>query len=104
MPSSTAKQAAIMHTPWSVSMVCVCVSVCVCVCVCILRPQESTGVDNARMFEELYQYYARPEAWKLAPGTRPRTHCGTQAGTPPRTQPSTQPSTQPDTQPDTHRV
>lgn len=30
--------------------------------------EQSTGCNNERLFEELYQYYARPEAWQLAPG------------------------------------
>jgi REG-2-like HAD superfamily hydrolase len=30
--------------------------------------EESTGCANERMFEEVYQYFTRPEAWKLAPG------------------------------------
>lgn len=30
---------------------------------------ESTGCSDERMFEEVYDYYARPEAWRLAPGT-----------------------------------
>lgn len=29
---------------------------------------ESTGVDNEDMFEDIYEYYAGSEAWKVAPG------------------------------------
>lgn len=31
---------------------------------------ESTGIDNEEMFEALYDYYARAEAWVVAPGAR----------------------------------
>lgn len=30
--------------------------------------EQSTGCDNEAMFEEVYQYYAHPDAWVLAPG------------------------------------
>lgn len=30
--------------------------------------QESTGCDNKDLFEEIYQYYARGEAWYVTPG------------------------------------
>lgn len=30
--------------------------------------EKSTGCANEALFEELYQYYIRPEAWQLAPG------------------------------------
>jgi REG-2-like HAD superfamily hydrolase len=30
--------------------------------------EASTGCSNEGLFEELYQYYVRPEAWKVAPG------------------------------------
>lgn len=30
--------------------------------------RESTGCESEEMFEEVYQYFARPEAWHLAPG------------------------------------
>lgn len=30
--------------------------------------EASTGCNNEGLFEELYQYYVRPEAWKVAPG------------------------------------
>jgi len=30
---------------------------------------ESTGCNDERLSEEVYDYYARAEAWKLAPGT-----------------------------------
>lgn len=30
--------------------------------------RESTGIDNEQMFEEIYDYYARAEAWVVAPG------------------------------------
>ena len=31
---------------------------------------ESTGIDNEEMFEALYAYYSRKEAWTVAPGAR----------------------------------
>lgn len=30
--------------------------------------QESTGCSHEGFFEEVYQYFVRPEAWQLAPG------------------------------------
>ncbi|KAK9823496.1 hypothetical protein WJX72_003164 [[Myrmecia] bisecta] len=32
---------------------------------------ESTGCQDPTMFEQIYEYYARPEAWKLTPGAAP---------------------------------
>jgi REG-2-like HAD superfamily hydrolase len=31
---------------------------------------ESTGIDDERMFTAIYEYYSRPEAWRVAPGAR----------------------------------
>lgn len=31
---------------------------------------ESLGTDNERVFEDIYAYYARPEAWRVPPGAR----------------------------------
>jgi REG-2-like HAD superfamily hydrolase len=31
---------------------------------------ESTGIDDEGMFEEIYSYYSRKEAWSVAPGAR----------------------------------
>jgi REG-2-like HAD superfamily hydrolase len=31
---------------------------------------ESTGIDDERMFEEIYEYYSRKEAWTVAPGAK----------------------------------
>lgn len=30
--------------------------------------KESTGIENEEMFEEIYEYYSRAEAWVVAPG------------------------------------
>lgn len=32
--------------------------------------RQSTGLDNAALSEEIYQYFGRPEAWIVAPGAK----------------------------------